>query len=305
MGALDTAERRPVASAGTLHAREVTLDAAHLGELRRTDPEADVAELQRRLDDDGYVYLPGFHDPDDVRGVRADVGARFAADGLLDADSLPDRLVATDALRKPSVRSDIAHTSGPLTELLYRGRTMALHQALFGEPVAHFSYTWLRVVPPGPGTAPHGDAVFMNRGTPRLRTTWTTLTDTSFELGGLIILEGSHRLPEIADDYVHRDVDTYCENTGEAPGQWDGALSHDPAALREWLGGRWLTADFRAGDIIVFGMSTVHGSLDNTSEEVRMSSDSRYQPASEPADERWIGPDPIAHGPDAKKGIIC
>jgi ectoine hydroxylase-related dioxygenase (phytanoyl-CoA dioxygenase family) len=158
---------------------------------------------------------------------------------------------------------------------------------------------------PTVATAPHGDGVFMNRGSQRLRTRWTPLVDTGFDLGGLIILEGSHRLPEITDRYGRRDVDTYCENSGEEPGSWDGSLSHDPVALREQLGGRWLTADFRAGDIIVFGMFTVHGSLDNTSELVRMSTDSRYQPASEPTDERWVGPEPIAHGPEAKKGLIC
>ena len=29
------------------------------------------------------------------------------------------------------------------------------------------------------------------------------------------------------------------------------------------------------------------------------------QPASKPADERWIGPNPIAHGAGAKRGLIC
>ncbi|NED97738.1 phytanoyl-CoA dioxygenase family protein [Phytoactinopolyspora alkaliphila] len=288
-----------------MHAREVTLDATHLGELRRTEPDRDPTDLQRRLADDGYLYLPGFHDTDHVRAVRADVGARFAADGLLEPGPLPDRLVATESLRSSTVRAGIARASSALTGLLYGGRMVSLHEALLGEPIVHFTYTWLRVVPPGLGTAPHGDGVFMNRGSQRLRTTWTPLVDTSFDLGGLIILEGSHRLPEITDDYGRRDVDTFCRNTGETPGSWDGALSHDPAELRDRLGGRWLTADFRAGDVIVFGMFTVHGSLDNTSDQVRMSTDSRYQPASEPTDERWIGPEPIAHGPDAKKGLIC
>jgi hypothetical protein len=37
----------------------------------------------------------------------------------------------------------------------------------------------------------------------------------------------------------------------------------------------------------------------------RLSSDSRYQLATEPADERWIGEHPIAHGAAGKKGEIC
>ena len=33
--------------------------------------------------------------------------------------------------------------------------------------------------------------------------------------------------------------------------------------------------------------------------------DSRYQLASEPVDERWIGVDPPKHGIRAKQGMIC
>ena len=66
-----------------------------------------------------------------------------------------------------------------------------------------------------------------------------------------------------------------------------------------------MTADFKAGDVLVFGMATVHASLDNQSDRCRLSSDSRYQLASEPVDERWIGANPIAHGPAGKKGKAC
>jgi hypothetical protein len=53
-------------------------------------------------------------------------------------------------------------------------------------------------------------------------------------------------------------------------------------------------------------MYTLHGSLDNQSDHrLRLSTDTRYQRADEPIDERWIGDDPIAHGPDAKRSIIC
>jgi hypothetical protein len=52
-------------------------------------------------------------------------------------------------------------------------------------------------------------------------------------------------------------------------------------------------------------MFTVHASLDNHSNQIRISSDTRYQLASEPVDERWIGENPIAHGLAAKRGKIC
>ena len=56
---------------------------------------------------------------------------------------------------------------------------------------------------------------------------------------------------------------------------------------------------------MVFSMFKIHTSLDNHSDRIRVSSDTRYQLASEPVDERWIGEHPIAHGPEAKQGIIC
>jgi hypothetical protein len=59
------------------------------------------------------------------------------------------------------------------------------------------------------------------------------------------------------------------------------------------------------GDLMAFNMFLVHGSTDNRTDRIRLSSDSRYQLASEPVDERWIGENPIAHGPAGKRGMIC
>jgi ectoine hydroxylase-related dioxygenase (phytanoyl-CoA dioxygenase family) len=56
--------------------------------------------------------------------------------------------------------------------------------------------------------------------------------------------------------------------------------------------GRWLTAEYRMGDVLIFSIYTMHASTDNRSESaVRLSSDTRYQLASEPVDPRWVGAD--------------
>ena len=47
--------------------------------------------------------------------------------------------------------------------------------------------------------------------------------------------------------------------------------------------------------VLIFGMFTMHSSITNTSDRFRISSDTRYQLQSEPADERWIGRKPKAH----------
>jgi hypothetical protein len=55
-----------------------------------------------------------------------------------------------------------------------------------------------------------------------------------------------------------------------------------------------LTANFRAGDVVILSQHTLHGSLENhsTTNRVRLSCDVRYQAATEPRDERYFGPDP-------------
>ncbi len=65
------------------------------------------------------------------------------------------------------------------------------------------------------------------------------------------------------------------------------------------------TAKFKMGDLLVFGIYTMHASCDNQTLRMRISSDTRYQSATEPADERWIGSHPMGHGPGAKTGMIC
>ncbi|MBI4624697.1 MAG: phytanoyl-CoA dioxygenase family protein, partial [Verrucomicrobia bacterium] len=128
------------------------------------------------------------------------------------------------------------------------------------------------------------------------------------------ILENSPGQEDKLRHYLRRDVDAYCTNypdageieSGKKTWQdWDGRLSSNPVSLREKLGGRWLTTEYKMGDVLVFSSATVHASLDNHSDRYRLSADSRYQLASEPVDERWIGENPIAHGPAGKKGKIC
>jgi len=155
----------------------------------------------------------------------------------------------------------------------------------------------------------------MNRGTQSLFTCWTPIGDVPLEMGPLMVLEGSHQHQKLREGYSSRDVDALCTNT-HAPrsgrtnrlhSQMGGMLSNHPPKLRDAIGGRWLSSDFQAGDILIFSIYTVHCSLDNTTDRIRLTSDSRYQRASEPADERWILTDGHmpAHGPDAKRAMIC
>jgi hypothetical protein len=298
----------------TAYGHELDMRPASFGELRPSIGLIDDAEaLRERMREDGYLYLPGYLDRQEVLQARGDVMAVLAKEGLLDPDCPPLEGVRRREGRtgKGGVRADVARNVPTLQGLLYGGRMLAFYRRFLGGDVLHFSYTWLRAILPGRAAAPHYDIVFMGRGTPNLYTAWTPLGDITYEMGGLMILEQSHRLEHIKNTYGQRDVDTYCANhANNAPWasnqkRWSGHLSKNAVRLRDTLGGHWLTAEFRMGDLLTFGMFTLHASIDNQTDRVRLSSDSRYQLASEPADERWIGEQPIAHGVAGRRGRIC
>lgn len=284
------------------------------GALRdSTDVLDDEAALRERMMEDGYLYLPDYLKREEVLDARRVITTRLAQSGCLD-----EAFDASQAVVKSNeglgFSPDLAVDNAPLQRVLYSGRMIEIYEKLLDEEVRHFDFTWMRAVAPGRGTSPHCDIVYMGRGTQQLYTSWTPLGDTSFAMGGLMILEGSHRHQKLRDNYCRKDVDEFCSNRRPAEHaqmggggniREGGSLSHNPVKLRENLGGRWLTSEFRAGDLLIFSTFIVHASLDNQSNRVRLSSDSRYQRASEPADERWIGTNPIGHGAAGKRGMIC
>ena len=224
----------------------------------------------------------------------------------------------------------LARNNPPLDKVLHNGPMMDFYEFFLGGPVRHYDYTWFRAKQPGTHTAttPHCDIVYMGRGTKALYTSWTPFSDVPYEMGGLMVLEGSHKNEALKQGYGQTDVDAFCENDGPTARQivtaaqqqrreltheereqirWNssGAYSHDAIAVREELQGRWLTAEYQMGDLLVFCMYLLHASSDNQTDRIRLSSDTRYQRSLEPIDDRWIGDDPPAHGIRAKRGMVC
>ncbi|HEX5322907.1 MAG TPA: phytanoyl-CoA dioxygenase family protein, partial [Capsulimonadaceae bacterium] len=265
-----------------------------------------------RLREDGYLYLPGLMDREEVLAARRVMTDHLAEDGLLDPAYDNIEAVARPDTRV-TFRPDLAMNNPALDRVLYGGALMDFYGLFFGEAVRHYDFTWLRAASPGTNTSAHCDIVYMGRGTFDVLTAWVPLGDIALDGGVLMMLEGSNNKRAELEDYLKRDVDTYCANgpnaakieRGEMSWEWDGVLNHDLFGLRNQLGGRWLTSEFKMGDVLTFTMGTVHASLDNHSNLIRLSSDSRYQRASEPVDERWIGQNPIAHGQAGKRGRIC
>ncbi len=310
--------------------RSLGAGADSVGLLRPSDATVeDRQELWRRMDRDGYLYLPGLLNADDVLEARREILQRLAMSGLLEPGyPVMEGIARAGASVMPPMTS-LSRDNPSLHHLLYDGPMIDFYEFLLQGEVRHFDYTWFRAKLPGSedATTPHYDVVYMGRGTKQLFTSWTPFGQVPLEMGGLMILENSHKLTELRKTYGETDVDLYCENEGDTAGvlekaiqearpleqhereliHWNslGHYSEDAVAARNELGGRWLSADFEIGDVVVMTMYTLHAGSDNQSDRIRISSDSRYQLASEPADERWIGVDPPAHGIRAKRGMIC
>lgn len=271
----------------------------------------DCELLQNRMAEDGYLFLRDYLEKYDVLSARRCVLEQLASEGQLDS-SAP----LMEGVPRPGVelffQPELAKKNNlPLQHLLYnpQGRLMSFFSSFLGGNIRHFDFTWLRCISPGLGTPSHCDIVYMGRGTRKLYTAWVPLGDVDFQLGGLMVLEGSHKNLRLQKTYGQRDVDSYCSNKPDLPIQTDsgrnGWLSEDANKVRRSLGRRWLTSEYNVGDVVIFCMDMVHGGLDNHSNRLRISSDSRYQLASEPADDRWVGENPSGHGSAGKRGRIC
>ena len=103
------------------------------------------------------------------------------------------------------------------------------------------------------------------------------------------MVEGSHRWDDLRARFAGHDVDRDRSRPGH--------IEESPIEMARARGARLLTTRFEPGDCLVFGMFTAHAAFDNAavSGRVRVSCDTRFQPASHPMDERFSGPDPRAH----------
>jgi hypothetical protein len=268
--------------------RELVLGSAQLGLLRESnDVMGDMPALRRRMEEDGYLLIRRLHDPLKVKAARRVVLENLDANGQIEGSHPLD-----EAYMAPNARGSFLGGSKAITHtpeflgVVESPELMQFFAEFLGAPSLTFDYKWLRAVGKGDATGAHFDVVYMGRGTHNLYTLWTPLGDVPYEKGPLAILSGSHGMERVKETYGRMDVDR---------DHVTGSFSDNPVEMLERYGGRWLTSEFHMGDAIIFGMFTMHGSLTNVTGQFRLSCDTRYQRADEPADERWMGESPIAH----------
>ncbi|WP_053376464.1 phytanoyl-CoA dioxygenase family protein [Paenibacillus sp. FJAT-27812] len=265
--------------------RELEMNGPHLIELRSSnDIIHDMAALRKRMEDDGYLLIRGFHEREQVLRARMSILEKMDRTGKIARDTLLEEGVMADG----SKSIFMGGTNEDLPELLnvLNGEhVMRFFDDFLREQALTYQYKWLRAVGKGDFTGAHYDIVYMGRGTQHVYTVWSPLGDVSLEMGGLAICLGSHRFEQLKRTYGSKDSDR----------DGIGHYTDDPLVITEKFGGKWATTAFQAGDVLIFGMYLLHCSLENTTNQYRISVDARYQSVNEKVDERWSGKKPRGH----------
>ncbi|MGY6498244.1 MAG: phytanoyl-CoA dioxygenase family protein [Microcella sp.] len=241
--------------------------------------------MWRRLRRDGYLYLTGHLDPEVVKGFREYYFASLAGLGITEPGRSPREGIG----RQGSV------DNGELRRRLFDEIVPGAEYAqLTAHPRIKSWFAWflddevhlhkrkiIRHIRPGEagiGTATqaHYDLVYIREGSDRVLTAWIPLGDCPIEMGGLTYLEGSHHWA-MADER---------ERGVNRPAAW---MTADLPGLADRYDSRWLFSDYVAGDVMIHSAYVVHAGTDNADsrQRVRLSTDIRYQRASEPIDWRW------------------
>lgn len=226
-----------------------------------------AAAVHARLQQDGYLFFRNIVPPDVLAGLRDQITQVLAEQGWIEGG---EQRMAAKAIVRPLregqpkffkahdriVKLEALHSLAHETNLM-----SVLRQAL-GDTVFPHPLSIVRLVfPDSPelATPPHQDFP-NNQGTPDLTAAWMPLGDCAIQDGSLAIMEGSHKF-------------------GVLPLKFHLGAGNRRAILNEdVLACRWVGADFKAGDVVLFTALTVHKAMENYNQErMRLSVDFRYQ----------------------------
>eukprot|EP00927_Polykrikos_kofoidii_P063591 TRINITY_DN58439_c0_g1_i1.p1 TRINITY_DN58439_c0_g1~~TRINITY_DN58439_c0_g1_i1.p1 ORF type:complete len:343 (+),score=35.25 TRINITY_DN58439_c0_g1_i1:116-1144(+) len=234
--------------------------------LRGILPSGLVRAARRRI----LVELDSAHAL--ARGKTARMEARVSHECLDGQLPLPSLLRRLDVQGLPAVRCVLEHP-----------KLFAATAALLGvDETVTTAYKWLRAVPPGAFTGPHMDRAYVGAG--KRLTIWVPLGDIFAGpggLGSLCWIPRSHVTPAVVERF------SAYQRAGN-DGERSGWLAPDPGALELPAGCRWRSANFKEGDVAVFGMDMLHTTIPNETTCFRLSCDTRWQPADSPVGD--VGP---------------
>jgi ectoine hydroxylase-related dioxygenase (phytanoyl-CoA dioxygenase family) len=227
------------------------------------DPQA----LRARLDKDGYLFLRGIIPRDTLLDLRDQLTRVLADEGWIEDGA---RRMEAHAISRPRREGqpkffkvhDRIMKMEALHSLAHESHLMDVMRQALGDSAFPHPLCITRLIFPDTrelSTPPHQDFP-NNQGTPNLTAAWIPLGDCSVDDGSLAVKEGSHKFGVLPLDF----------HLGA--GNRQAVLSDEVKACR------WVGADFKLGDILLFPALTVHRALDNKNvDRMRLSVDFRYQ----------------------------
>jgi hypothetical protein len=257
--------------------------------MRVTVPD-NADELRSQFRRDGYILVRGVLHPEKVWRMREAYFKQFnpsyLAPGTYPREGVWSGL-EPEGLPSHGVAGHPAHTfvrSKVFANFVSDPHLLQLAEILLDEiEVMRLPRQIVRHFHKGAAASrAHTDFDYLDRGSDRVLTMWIPLGDCPLETGGLAYLEGSHRLPKPALDVLkHKRTDRPHDSR---------PLSHDLGWVSEQLGGRWLYADYQAGDVAIHSPHIVHATFDTTTDAMRLSADIRFVPITVEPDPRWLRP---------------
>lgn len=264
--------------------------AADMNDSTALYEQRDWHSLRSRLQQDGYLVLRGILPACDVLKARTflleklhEAKPHCFAPGVPCSEARAAEGAGSLGLL---ARQDLA-AAPPVAAVLEAAPLFSLMRSLLqSQDVVTSGYKWLRAVGHAEFTGLHTDRVFLGRGTPRLLTAWMPLGALPPEQGSLLVAAGSHRLPEFATLRAG-----YGQSQVGKDGTRSGWLTDNGASLAGQVGAAavdWRVANCMPGDVVVLGLDVLHMSASNESSPpcIRLSCDTRWQPADEQRDPR-------------------
>ena len=243
------------------------------------DPQA----MRRQMETDGFLFFRGLLPAEEIVALRRKIlqicdNYGWIAPGteLMDgiADPSADGMEPFCGVGVPPAAYGDVQCLESFHRLAHNPAVVDMLGKLFDETVLVHALKIARLMIPAKGNAPtpaHQDHIFI-QGSKTVYTCWIPLGDCPRELGGLSVLRGSHKLGVLP--------------VREAEGAGGRHVIFEDGMEQEWF-----ETDFQVGDVLAFHSLTVHKSIPNRTEnQIRLSTDFRYQPPSLPIETKSITP---------------
>ena len=269
-----------------------------IGRLVPTDPRRPMEELREQFRVQGYLWLKGLLPRDEVLNFRRHYFTAYRDTGLLAEGSDPIEGIYSGIPIAPELNNRLWTEAARWPEyeaFCLSPAIVNFYEAFLAGAVHLLKRKIIRYNTPGETscTPGHYDLIYLRGGSDTVCSSWIPFSDTPVAMGGLVYLEGSDALGRrLEAEFSAKNVALSPEerisayNKNMAAGGWIGK---DLPALADLLGGRWLVADYEAGDMVVHSCYMIHAATQNSDPRgrMRLSTDIRYQRSSDAIDPRW------------------